>query len=289
MALKVGIQLYSVRESLKADPYRTLEKVAEVGYRYVEAANHNALNDPGVGFGLPADKMKQILNRLGLSIVGSHINPLNFDVMDRVLDYHTALGNKQIGCDIEFFPYNDVDFVLHRCDLFNKIGEMCKERGMRFYYHNHYQEFQMFGSRSVYDIIMENTDPSLVFIELDTYWAARGGQNPVDLIKKYRDRLILLHQKDFPRNAPQPLVMYDGVINRDVEINMEVFIATKNPLCFTEIGTGILPIQDIIDAALSAPNLEYIILEQDSTQLDEIESIKISMRAFRKFSSIVWE
>jgi len=129
----------------------------------------------------------------------------------------------------------------------------------------------------------------LVFIELDTYWAARGGQNPVDLIKKYRDRLILLHQKDFPRNAPQPLVMYDGVINRDVEINMEVFIATKNPLCFTEIGTGILPIQDIIDAALSAPNLEYIILEQDSTQLDEIESIKISMRAFRKFSSIVWE
>ncbi|NLJ86896.1 MAG: sugar phosphate isomerase/epimerase [Firmicutes bacterium] len=288
MALKVGIQLYSVRQSLQKDPYGVLAQVAEVGYKYLEAANHDAANDPGVGFGVPADKMKASLDELGMSIVGSHINPLKAELLDGVLDYHQALGNKQIGCDIEFFPYEDVDFVLRRCELFNEVGEKCKERGMRFYYHNHYQEFQKFGDKTVYEIIMENTDPSLVFIELDTYWATRGGQNPVELIRKYKDRLVLLHQKDFPKDAPQNLVMYDGIINPEMPINMDVFMATLQPRCFTEIGTGILPIQDIINAAKDAPNLEYIILEQDHTQLDEIESIKVSMEAFRKFSGVEW-
>ena len=289
MALKVGIQLYSVRQSLQADPYGTLAKVAEAGYKYVEAANHNALTDAGVGFGVPADAMKSSLERLGMRIVGCHINPLEPTRINEVLDYHQTLGNTKIGCDIEFFPYNDIDFVLRRCELFNKVGAMCKERGMRYYYHNHYQEFQTFGGKTVYDIIMENTDPSLVFIELDTYWVYRGGQNPIDLINKYKDRLVLLHQKDFPKDAPQPLVMYDGTVDAKKSIDMDLFMETKSPLCFTEIGTGTLPIQDIINAAQSAPNLEFIVLEQDHTQLDEVESINVSMRAFRKFSGIEWK
>ncbi|KIL42498.1 hypothetical protein SD70_00995 [Gordoniibacillus kamchatkensis] len=284
--LKVGIQLYSVRQAMKADPYGALAKIAEAGYKFVEAANHNADTDDGFGFGVPANKMKEVLDNLGISIVGSHINPLKLDRLPAILDYHQALGNKQIGCDIEFYPYNDLDYVLRRCDLFNKVGEMCKERGMRYYYHNHYQEFQKIGNKTIYEIIMENTDPSLVFIELDTYWIIRGGQNPLHLIEKYRERLVLLHQKDFPQHAPQPIVMYDGVVDPNRDITDSIFTMTKNPLCFTEIGTGILPIQSIIDAAGAAPNLEYILLEQDHSQLDEIESIKTSMNAFHKFSNI---
>jgi len=85
------------------------------------------------------------------------------------------------------------------------------------------------------------------------------------------------------------LNMYDGIINKSAEINMDVFAATINPLCFTEIGTGVLPIQDIINAAAEAPNVDYIILEQDATQLGEIESIRTSMEAFRKFTGIAWK
>lgn len=288
MALKVGIQLYSVRQSLQKDPYGTLARVAEAGYKYIEAANHDATNDPGIGFGVPAGKMKDTLDRLGMSIVGCHINPLKPELLDRVLDYHQAIGNPQIGIGIEFFPYGDIDFVLRQCELFNKIGEMCQERGMRYYYHNHYQEFQTFGDKTVYEMIMENTDPELVFLEMDTYWMIRGGQDPIELIRKYADRLLLLHQKDFPKNAVQPKVMYDGLVDLNEDISMEVFASTLDPLCFTEIGTGILPIQEIIDAAETAPNLEYIILEQDHSQLGEIESIKTSMEAFRRFSGVEW-
>ncbi len=289
MALKVGIQLYSVRESLQADPYGTLAKVAKAGYKYVEAANHNAAADPGVGFGVPAEEMRKSLERLGMSIVGCHINPLQPERLNEVLDYHQAVGNPQIGCDIEFYPYGDKDYILRRCELFNQVGEMCKERGMRFYYHNHYQEFQKLGGKTVYDIIMENTDPELVFIEMDTYWVFRGGQNPIDLIEKFKDRIVLLHQKDFPEKAPQNLVMYDGIVDPEQEITMDVFASTINPQCFTEIGTGVLPIQDIINSAQAAPHLEHIVLEQDCTQLSELESINVSMQAFRKFSGVEWQ
>ncbi|MBW8348771.1 sugar phosphate isomerase/epimerase [Bacillus sp. IITD106] len=287
--LKVGIQLYSVRNSLKAEPFKTLEKIAQVGYKYVEAANHNALEDDGVGFGLSAKDMKKTLDDVGLSIIGCHINPLNLDRLPAVLDYHQELGNKQIGCDIMFYPYENMDFLLKKCELFNKVGEMCKEREMRYYYHNHYQEFQRFGEKTVYDLIMEHTDPELVFIEMDTYWIMRGGQDPLKLIEKYRDRLILLHQKDFPKDSPQPVNMFDGIIHDKETISFPLFDKTTDPRCFTEIGTGTMPIQEIINTASTAPNLDYIILEQDHSNLDEMDSIKVSMEAFRKYSGTEWE
>jgi sugar phosphate isomerase/epimerase len=286
MSLKVGIQLYSVRNSLKQDPGGTLEALAEAGYRYLEAANHNAAEDPGVGFGLSAKEMKARLDDLGLSIIGSHIFPWKPESLDPVLDYHQEIGNTRIGCAIEFFPYNDLDHLRRLCDAFNRAGELCKERGMQFYYHNHYHEFQKFGGKTVYELLAEYTEADLVFLELDTYWAARAGVNPIDIIEKYQDRLILLHQKDFPEGASDPLNLFDGIVDPERNIDFEVFAGAGNPKSFTEIGTGVLPIQDYIDAANKAPQVEYIILEQDHTRLDELESVRVSMEAFKRFSGI---
>ena len=145
----------------------------------------------------------------------------------------------------------------------------------------------MFGDTTVYDYIMEHTDPEYVFIEMDTYWITRGGYDPVDYINKYKDRIVLIHQKDFPAHAPQPICMFDGVIRRDANITHEVFSATKYPSCFTEVGTGVLKIQRIIDALADAPHLEYMLLEQDFTSCsDELESIKKSMDAFKALKGI---
>lgn len=286
MSLKVGIQLYSVRNSLKQDPGGTLEALAEAGYRYLEAANHNAAEDPGVGFGLSAKEMKARLDDLGLSIIGSHIFPWKPESLDPVLDYHQEIGNTRIGCAMEFFPYNDLDHLRRLCDAFNRAGELCKERGMQFYYHNHYHEFQKFGGKTVYELLAEYTEADLVFLELDTYWAARAGVNPIDIIEKYQDRLILLHQKDFPEGTSDPLNLFDGIVDPERNIDFEVFAGAGNPKSFTEIGTGVLPIQDYIDAANKAPQVEYIILEQDHTRLDELESVRVSMEAFKRFSGI---
>jgi sugar phosphate isomerase/epimerase len=288
MNVRVGLQLYSVRNTLAGDPCGTLAHLAESGFTRLEAANHNVRNDPGVGFGVDATELRAHLADLGMSIVGCHINPLDVDTLPRALEYQAELGNTQFGCDIEFFPYGDRDFVLRRAETFNQVGELARSHGMRFYYHNHFQEFQRFGDDYVYDLILDNTDPDLVKLELDTYWMYRGGQDPIAWMQKCADRVILLHQKDFPTDAP--LNLFDGVVSPTENIDMAVFQERKDKRCFTEIGTGVLPIQSILDAAGSLPNLEYLILEQDHTALDEIESVQTSKRAFESsFTGIAWE
>lgn len=290
MSVRIGLQLYSVRETLATDPWGTLEAIVEAGFTHLEAANHNALNDPGVGFGVSAADMKAKLDELGLSVVGCHINPLDASILPRALEYQAELGNTRFGCDIEFYPYGDRDYVLRRAETFNQIGELALQNGMSFYYHNHFQEFQRFGDQYVYEIILENTDPDLVKLELDTYWIYRGGQDPLVWMDRYADRIILLHQKDFPKNSPQPLNLYDGVVDEEESIDMAVFDDRKDKRCFVEIGTGMLPIQDIIDAAAKLPSLEYLILEQDHTHLTELDSIRTSRQAFKEsFTGISWD
>ncbi|HEX3302484.1 MAG TPA: sugar phosphate isomerase/epimerase [Thermomicrobiales bacterium] len=289
MTVRIGLQLYSVRNSLARDPWGTLARLAEAGFTHLEAANHHARTDPGVGFGVAASELRAQLANLGLSIIGCHINPLELDNLPRALDYQAELGNTQFGCDIEFFPYGDRDYVLRRAEMFNKVGELARERGMRFYYHNHFQEFQRIGDDYVYDLILENTDPDLVKLELDTYWMYRGGQDPIKWMHKCADRVILVHQKDFPADAPQPLNLYDGVVSPTENIDMAVFEERKDPRCFTEIGTGVLPIQRILDAAGALPAVDYLILEQDHTAMDEIESVRTSRNAFASnFTGISW-
>lgn len=289
MTVRLGLQLYSVRQSLTRDPWGTLTRLAEAGFTYLEAANHNALHDPGVGFGVTASELRPRLADLGLSIIGCHINPLQLDILPRALEYQAELGNTQFGCDIEFFPLGDRDYVLRRADLFNKVGELAREHGMRFYYHNHFQEFQRIGDDYVYDLILQHTDPDLVKLELDTYWMYRGGQDPITWMKKHADRVILLHQKDFPANAPQPLNLYEGVVSPTENIDMSVFDERKDIRCFTEIGTGVLPIQKILDAAANLPVLDYLVLEQDHTAMDEIDSVRTSREAFTtNFTGTVW-
>lgn len=287
MSIPIGLQLYSVRNALAADPWGTLEQIARIGFTRLEAANHRARTDPGVGFGVEASELRQRLADLGLSMIGCHINPLDVDILPHALDYQAELGNRQFGCDIEFFPPGDLDFVLRRCETFNAVGRLARDRGMRFYYHNHFQEFQRIGDAYVYDHIIANTDPELVFFELDTYWMYRAGQDPIAWMKTLGDRVVLLHQKDFPSDASQPLNLYDGVFSGTEPIDMKAFDERKDPLCFTEIGTGVLPIQSIIDAAGALSNLDAIVLEQDHTQLPELQSIATSLEAFTsKFTDV---
>ena len=146
MAVRIGLQLYSVRNALAESSAATFKGIADLGYRYLEAANHAAGTDDGIGFGLPAGELRSTLSDFGLQVVGCHINPLKLERLPEVLDYQAEIGNTQIGCDIEFYPPGDRDYVLRRADFFNEVGRLCADREMRFYYHNHYQEFQYLGA-----------------------------------------------------------------------------------------------------------------------------------------------
>lgn len=286
MAMKVGIQLYSVRNHMAQDPLGTIAKVAEAGYRYLEVANHNADTDAGVGFGVSAKEIKKLLDDTNTQIFSAHIFPLNPAEMTPILEYHQEIGTKYFVHPMDF--YRDRDETLRKAETLNKVGERCKDYGMQLLYHNHYHEFQRFGGETVFELLMNNTDPELVKIELDTYWTTRGQQDPVALLKQYGKRVRLVHQKDYTKGYESQRDLLSSVEENHDYVDMERFSRDVRPETFTEIGTGIMDIQSIIDTANEYCQCDYIVLEQDYSQHDEMESIAISMDSFRKFKGVQW-
>lgn len=285
MALKVGIQLYSVKNAMAKDPIAAIGEVARAGYRYIETANHRADQDCGCGFGVSAESLKEKIAPYGSKVVSGHIFPMNEATIDPIIAYYSVLGAKYLINPMSVFRNRDE--VLRACDGFNRVGRRIAQAGMRFCYHNHFHEFQRFGDKNVMELIMENTDPACVGIQLDTYWALRGGCDPVAFIEAHADRVCVLHQKDLAQDYDPPLNHLDKC--GDVYITQDVFRDTVGDRrSIVEIGTGCMDIQKIIDAANRTGNIEYIILEQDQTQLDEMESIRVSMSCFRRFSGIDW-
>jgi len=288
MAIQLGIQLYSVRDSLAADPAGTLHALADMGLTRLEGANHRARTEDGIGFGIGADFLADIMRERGITIVGCQINPLQIERLPAILEFQQSIGNRRIGCDIEFYPYGDLDYVKRRADFFNEVGRIAAERGMQFFYHNHFQEFQRFGDTTVYELLMDYTDPALVAFELDTYWAYRGGADPIELFHTYPERFVMSHQKDFPADAARPLNLFEGPLAADASIDMPLFLELEEPAEFAEVGTGVLPIQQIIDAAAELPNYEYMLLEQDFAPGAELDSVRISRDAFDGYRNVSW-
>lgn len=286
MALKVGIQLYSVRDLMDKDPLGTIGQVADAGYRYLETANHRALEDDGVGFGVSPEELNEVLARSGSKIISAHIFPFREENYKKVVEYNQKIGNHTVVFPMEVF--RDYDDTMRKIETYEKMGKMAAEEGMQFLYHNHYQELQEFHGHKVLDLIVENTDPAHVNLELDTFWVLRGGLDPVELMKRYGTRIKMLHQKDFAKDTKTPVNMFD-VVGKDTYITREVFNQYKCNDDFVEIGYGQMDIQKIIDTALEIGSIEYIVLEQDATKLDQLESVKRSMEGFRKFEGIVWE
>jgi sugar phosphate isomerase/epimerase len=271
---------------MEKDPIGTIRHVTEAGYRYLEVANHNADKDSGVGFGVEAKEIKKVLEGTGARIVSAHIAPFNTKIIKPVLEYFVELGSTYIVAPMDFFK--DKADVLAKCKVYNELAGLCADAGMKFLYHNHFHEFQIFDNKTIFDLIMENTDPALVGVELDTYWAARGGQDPIKLLVKYRERIRLIHQKDFPAAWRDKINLIDSVNKNKIAVDRNYFMGVVSPETFTEIGTGILPIQEIIKTGNQDCKTEYIVLEQDFSQHDEYESISISMESFKKFTGIEW-
>jgi len=155
-----------------------------------------------------------------------------------------------------------VDFVKRADEMAERLGE----HGIDLYYHNHHVEFVKYDGQYLLDIIRDNTKK--MGFELDIHWIHRGGENPVEFIRRYAGRIRLLHLKDY-RIARLP-VPGEG-------FDMKAFFADFfNLVEFAEVGEGNLPIRECIEAGLAGGS-EYFLIEQDDTYgRDPFESLKIS-------------
>lgn len=282
MALKVGIQMYSVRNEFAKDPIGTIRKVAEIGYKYIELANLSADTDFGCGFHVPAKDLKKTSEENGFNIISAHIDPFGLDNVDKVLEYHAELGTKYLVSK----PFAiRKDEVRKACELYNILGEKCSKYGIQHVFHTGQCGYCEDGTWTL-DCIAENTDFENLKFEIDSYWMMRSGFDPCDVIRKFGDRVVLLHQKDIPKDFKGTIDL-NSLLKPGEQIDHENFGRYVSQEDFCEVGTGQMELQRIIDTAVECTKATHIILEQDFSKYDQLESIKISMESFRKQKNII--
>lgn len=200
----IGLQLYSLRDSIRKDVPGTIAKVAEMGYKFVEPAGYR----DGKFYDMEPAAFKALCDENKLPILSSHTgrpapDSANYaETMawwDVCIDAHVAAGAKYIvQPSMGETAYESLEGLKQWCIYFNEVGEKCNAKGIRFGYHNHSREFTtVFDSTIIlYDYMLENTDPAKVMFQLDLYWCVEGGKNPVDYFNKYPGRFELWHIKD---------------------------------------------------------------------------------------------
>jgi sugar phosphate isomerase/epimerase len=191
---KIGLQLYTVRHVLERDFEGTLARVATTGYREVEFAGY---------FGHEPREVRAILDRHGLVAPSAHVSPAP-EVWHAALDAAPVIGHHYLV--VAWIPPEErrtLDDWKRVAETFNQLGTQARAAGLQFAYHNHDFEFQPLAgeSRLPYDVLLAETDPRLVQLEIDLYWMTKGGQDPLAYFARWPGRVPMVHVKD---SGPPP-------------------------------------------------------------------------------------
>jgi len=207
---RISVQLWSLRDETAKNFPETLTKLAKIGFKAVEPA----------GFGsLTVKEFKNICDDLGLSIPSSHSPWVGLDNISAVMDTAHELGLTQLACGYGADDFANLDSIKRAVENSAKIYEIISRNGFGMFQHNHAFEFERLDGKLKYDYYLEQLPE--VKLELDTYWCANfGAENPVEIIKKYQDRLVLAHIKDgtFVPNAPN-VALGEGKMDVPAVIN----------------------------------------------------------------------
>jgi sugar phosphate isomerase/epimerase len=225
-----GIQLYTIRDVFEKDPKGALKQIAAMGYKQVEGYERA----PGIFWGMTNFEFKKYMDDLGMSFISSHCE---IDKgFEKKANEAAAIGMKYL---IFNWPYSQqtIDEYKRKADLFNKCGETCKKAGLRFAYHNYESSFQLVDGIYPHDLLMKETDASLVDHQMDIYWVVAAGQDPEHWLKKYPNRFRLCHIKDREKGTTK-----------------------REATC--DLGTGSIDFPSILKTARKN-GMEYYIAEQE--------------------------
>jgi sugar phosphate isomerase/epimerase len=227
---QIALQLYTVREHTAQDMRGTLRTLAGMGYRAVEFAGYG---------GVPTGELRALLDELGMTAPCAHVSLQDLQTEpERIFgDLHT------LGCAFAVVPwvteeYRTATGVQQLAGALNALAARSRDEGLRFAYHNHAFEFASLDGSTMWERLVETTDPELVLFELDVYWTQHGGGDPLALLRKYGARLPLLHIKDMSADQPP----HDA-----------------------PVGEGVLDWGPLL-AAGRAAGTEWYIIEQDTPQ-----------------------
>lgn len=250
----IGIQIYTLRDLLKENFSGTLKQVADIGYQHVELFGYR----DGAYFGVPVKQLNTLLQDLGLQSYSCHIptgatepelkGTVTNDI-ERAANDARILGQQFLICPYLTEPERQsIDQYKKLAETFNRAGEICRQYGIQFGYHNHDFEFFPLDNQLPFDILLNETDPALVQFELDIYWINKAGFSHFDYFDKFPGRFPLWHVKDMDKSPEQ---------------------------AFAEVGQGTIPWPDTFKAAKTA-GMQYFFVEQDVCKRPPLESITMS-------------
>lgn len=265
----IGLQLWSIAKELEKDFTGSLEMLAQIGYKEVElfgpypfstqkdkdswktAAAMVGFSQSGY-FNHTAKEFKEILDSKGLSTNAMHVGLDTLrNNLGKTAEAAHILGQQYAG--IAFIPEDErrtLDGYKRMADEFNVIGEKAKALGIRFYYHNHGYGLKEMEGKIPFDLILERTDPSLVYFEMDIFWNTAGGADPIKYFDNNPGRYKLMHVKDMTK---QVRFSGDGG-NPQQWVELFPYI--------TDAGSGVLDLKAILSHAKKA-GVESFIIEND--------------------------
>ena len=185
---RIGVQLYTVRGQMEKDFEGTLARVAEIGYNDVEFAGY---------FNHAPAQVRAMLDRHGLAAPAVHTGSIAPDDWAKALDAAQVIGHKYIV--VPWIPEErrkTLDDWKRVAADFNRAAATAQTAGVQFAYHNHDFEFLPVEGRVPYDVLLAETDPKLVQLEIDLYWITKGGQDPLAYFARWSGRVPLVHVKD---------------------------------------------------------------------------------------------
>jgi len=256
-----GLALYTLRDAMAKDAKGTLQKVADAGYAYVEAAGY----EDGKFYGMEPVEFKEYLESLGLKAVSSHMGMVTLENADQLIADTKAAGITYFVIPVPpmgMFKFDPETRSLgmegtpeELVSILNTLGKKCNEAGLELLYHNHDFEFMENENGVILaDYILENTDPAEVNFQMDLYWVTKAGAKANDYFAKYPGRIKAWHVKD---------------MNSEGE--------------FAPVGTGLINFSQIL-AEKETAGMEVYFVEQDQTfDLDPLEAIKISHDGLKTF------
>lgn len=254
MLKPIGVQLYSLRELAAKDFPKVLKKVAAIGYKYVEPAGF---------WNLRPSEFRKMIADLGLGMVSSH-SPWarKPEMLGEAMEIAAIIGLDKIVCGYGPDDFKDLDAIKATAENTNKMREILARNGFTLFQHNHDFEFQRIDGKLKYEIYKKLT-PGLKY-QIDAFWSTNlGKENPVEMLKIFADSTISLHMKDgVCKQHVDGKTMVNGILERKVDL--------------MPLGTGTLPIREIVNAAPAS--VEAIIVELDYCTIDMMTAIEQSYR-----------
>ncbi len=257
-----GMTLYTVRNDMRKDPLETLKKVAEVGYKYVEAVDYR----DGKFYGMTPEEFKKQLSDLEMTPLSVHMGMVTLDNADKLIADVKAAGFQYFVAPVPpmgLFKYDpqtrslsmteDVDTLV---TILSTLGQKCKKAGLEFLYHNHNFEFEKNKNGIVpIDYLLENLDPEYVNFQMDLYCVTKAKADPVAYFEKYPGRFKIWHVKDMDEQGR-----------------------------FAPVGKGTIDFSRIL-AKKDLSGMKYYIVEQDQTfdGMEPMEAITISHEGLKEF------